>query len=156
MGHPVVSGESYLDLAGFLEGVGSVAAPLPEVWFGDEVVCDWVSVDVAELFYALAFCVDIEVIVARFPDVFFGSCAGETLLEDLHADGEFRLFRFGDEKMHMVGHDDVAEDVETIFLTGFFEDAEESVFGFRGAQDWSFACAAEGEEVQVAGLLEAF
>jgi hypothetical protein len=53
----------------------------------------------------------------------------------------------------VVRHDDVAVDVKQIFLTGLFEDAGESVTSFGGAEYAAFTCAAEGDEVEVSGLV---
>lgn len=55
----------------------------------------------------------------------------------------------------MVRHDDVAVDLEEIFLTGLFEDLYEFGAGFGGSEDASFSGAAEGDEVEVSGLMVA-
>ena len=57
--------------------------------------------------------------------------------------------------MDVVGHDDVAVDLEEIFLTGLFEDFYEFGAGFGGSEDVAFSGAAEGDEVEVSGLMVA-
>ena len=75
-----------MDWAGLVAGVGVEAAPLPEMGFRYQILADWVAVDVAEFLDSLSFGVDVEVVVAGFPYVVFGSGAGETLLENLDGD----------------------------------------------------------------------
>ena len=53
----------------------------------------------------------------------------------------------------MVRHEDVAEDLEEVFLAGFFEDSLEGVTGFRGFEDVAVAVATDRDEVEVTGVL---
>ena len=53
----------------------------------------------------------------------------------------------------MVRHENIAEDLEAVFLACFFEDLLEGVSGGGGSQDVGVAVAADGDEVQVSGLL---
>jgi hypothetical protein len=82
----LILGGGYFYWAEFVKSIETEAAPMPEMGFGDEFSSDWVAVDVAEFFDALTFGVNVKVVITGLPNVFFGSRAGETLLEDLHAD----------------------------------------------------------------------
>ena len=53
----------------------------------------------------------------------------------------------------MVGHEDIAEDVKGIFAAGLLDDLLEGVAGFGGLQDVGVAVAADGDEVEVSGLV---
>jgi hypothetical protein len=53
----------------------------------------------------------------------------------------------------VVRHDDVAVDVEEIFLTGLFKDFYESAAGFCGAENVALADAAESDEVKVSSFM---
>ena len=53
----------------------------------------------------------------------------------------------------MIRHEDVAEDFEAIFLAGLFEDLLEGVAGFGGFEDVGVAVAADGDEVEVSGVV---
>jgi hypothetical protein len=63
------------------------------------------------------------------------------------------LLWFAEEQVYVVGHDDVAEDVEDVFFAGFFEDVKEGIARFGSAQDGAFTGATEGKEVEVSGLV---
>lgn len=56
----------------------------------------------------------------------------------------------------VLGHEDVAVEVEKVGLAGVFEDLLDGVFGFGGGEVEAAVVAAEGDEVEVAGLLKAF
>lgn len=47
----------------------SVAAPWPVFGVFDEASCDWIAVDVAELFYEPRLSEDVEVVVAVLPEL---------------------------------------------------------------------------------------
>ncbi len=111
-----------MDWAAFVLGVGSEAAPLPVSWVGDKVSGDRVAMDVAELLDSFAFGVDVEVVVAGFPYVVFGSGSREALFEHLNGGGELHFLGLCEEKVDVVGHDDVAEDVEVVFESGLFQE----------------------------------
>jgi hypothetical protein len=96
---------------------------------------------------------DVEVVVARLPDVVLCSGAGEALFEDLNCQGQWGCFGFGDEEVNVVRHDDVAVDLEEVFLTGLFEDLYEFGSGFGGSENVSFSGSTEGDEVKVSGLM---
>ena len=53
----------------------------------------------------------------------------------------------------MLGHDDVAEDIEVVALAGLFEGVEKGVFGVWGVEVRFTAVAAEGDEVVVAFVM---
>ncbi len=63
---------------------------------------------------------------------------------------------FGEEEGDVLGHEDVAVEVEAVGSAGVFEDLLDGVFGFGGGEVGEAVKAAEGDEVEVAGLLEAF
>ena len=59
-----------LNGAGFAGGVVVEAAPGVVFGFGDESPCDWVAVDVLDLFDSLFGRVHVEVVVAALPELF--------------------------------------------------------------------------------------
>jgi hypothetical protein len=56
----------------------------------------------------------------------------------------------------VLGHDDVAEDVELIFLAGGFESVFKDAGRTWGGEVRIAAVTTEGDEVEVVGLLAAF
>jgi hypothetical protein len=118
-----------------------------------ETPSDGVLVDVVEFLGSLVFCLDVEVVVAVFPDLGFGARSREALLDDLHDGGEELVLRFRDEEMDVVRHDDIAVDLELVFCAGLFEDFEEGVSGLWSSEDGAVTETTEGDEVEVSGLL---
>jgi hypothetical protein len=59
--------------------------------------------------------------------------AGEALLEHLQDDRMVGLFRFGQEEMHMLGHEHISDDDNSVAPSCFFEDAQEEVATLRRA-----------------------
>ena len=59
----------------FLVGIDAEAAPLPLIWFFDQVGFNWVAMHVTKLFDLLCFREDVEVMVAGLPNEPFGSGA---------------------------------------------------------------------------------
>jgi hypothetical protein len=55
--------------------------------------------------------------------------------------------------MDVIRHENVTEDLEEIFLAGFFEDSLESVTGFRGFEDVAVTVATYRDEVKVTGVV---
>jgi len=100
MGHPAKEVSPLmcdLDGVGFVVGVCAVTAPWPVFGVLCQAGFDWVAVHVAEFFDALSLGEDVEVVVARLPDMVFCSGAGEALFEDLNCQGQWGCFWFGDE-----------------------------------------------------------
>ena len=64
--------------------------------------------------------------------------------------------RFAEEKVDVLGHDDVAEDVELIALASEFERIEEDISCGRGVEVGFAVVAAEGDEVVVTLLLVSY
>ena len=62
---------------------------------------------------------------------------------------------FGEEEVDVLGHEDIGVEVEAVGLTGLFEDLFDEVFGFGGGEEREAVVAAEGDEVEVAGLVVA-
>ncbi len=80
---------------------------------------------------------------------------GGFLFEDFEGGGEGVVGGFGEEEGDVLGHEDVAVEVEAVGSAGVFEDLLDGVFGFGGGEVGEAVKAAEGDEVEVAGLLEA-
>ena len=62
----------------------------------------------------------------------------------------------GEEEVDVLGHEDVAVEVDAVGLAGLFEDLLDGVSGFGPGEVREAVVAAEGDEVEVAGLLEAY
>ncbi len=105
----------------------------PSVVFGvdDESASDWVAVDVAHLFYELARCEGVEVVVTGLPELF--ACAfegyGGFAFDDLEEGGEDASFWLAGEEVNVLGHEDVGVDGEVVGVPGLFDDSFEDVFG---------------------------
>jgi len=112
-------------------------------------------VDVAELFNEGVVFDEIEVVVARLPYVVFCSRAREALFDDLDCRGEWVVWWFGEDKMHVVRHDDIAEDFKEVFCSCFFKDVQEGVSCFGGTEDRAAADTDEVDGVVLAGVLTA-
>ena len=70
--------------------------------------------------------------------------------------GEGVFGGFAGEEMDVLRHEDVAGYIEALLFSGLFEDLEDGFFGFRGLEEGLTLVTTEGDEVGVAGLLEAF
>jgi hypothetical protein len=60
--------------------------------------------------------------------------ASEALLEHLQDDRMVGLFRLGQEEMHMLGHDHISDDDNSVADSRLFEDAQKEVATLRRAQ----------------------
>ena len=58
-----------------------------------------------------------------------------------------------DQKMEVLGHDDVSVDHEAVFLAGLFKDVQEQVSADCGVQDRAALVTAAGDEVEVLGVV---
>jgi hypothetical protein len=56
--------------------------------------------------------------------------------------------------VHVLGHDDVSDDNELVTLAHTFECGFEQVSCGCGSEIWQAVVAAEGEEVEISGLVE--
>jgi hypothetical protein len=142
-----------LDGLGFVGGVSVETAPGPVFRTLDYSGFDGIAMDVAELLDPLRFCEDVEVVITGFPDKFGGAGTGETLLENLNRSRQLLSVGFGYEEMDVVRHENVTKNLEEVFLAGLFENLLESITGFGGFEDVGVAVAADGDEMEVAGVL---
>jgi hypothetical protein len=132
---------------GLIGGVGVEAAPGPIFRPLDDSGLDRVAVHVAEFFDPLGFGEDVEIVIAGLPNELVRAGAGEALLKDLNRGPQFLPVGFGYEEMDVVRHEDVAEDVEEVFLASFFDDPLEGVTGFGTLEEMAVAIATDGDEV---------
>ena len=65
------------------------------------------------------------------------------------------LFGFGQEKMHMLGHDHVSDDDNSVADSCFLEGAQKKIATLRRAQQRTALVTAEGDEVKVSGAVGA-
>ncbi len=119
----------------------------------DEAARDGIAVDIAQFLDSLLVGEDVEIVIAHLPE---GS------LRSLHCDGELDCLeglrqhggrRFAHEQMHVLGHDDVAHDVEVVTNSHRFQGAFEQVSGRGGFEVGTAVVTTEGYEVEVACLL---
>jgi hypothetical protein len=122
-----------LYVAGIAGEIVAEAAPWPVFGVFDEASVDRVTVKVAELFDVLPVSEDVEVIVAGLPEVLavaletFGSFA----FEDAHGIAQELEPWFGHQQVDVFGHDDVAEEIETV------SEAVRSRISSKVARAWS-------------------
>lgn len=134
-------------------------APAPILGARCQSAPDWVAVNVAEFLDALVFTPHGKVVIAWLPET--RQCrrakiARGGLLEHLQDDGEFASFRFTDQQMNMLRHDDVADYAATVPAANTFQRLFEYVPRFFGIEQRHALVATEGDEVQAALVLVAF
>ena len=111
--------------------------------------------NVAELLDELGMGEDVEVVIARLPELAsvsfedFGSFA----FQDADGCREWTAFWFGEEKVDVLGHEDVAEDEEVVSLTDPFKSGEEGAAGVIIVEVGKPVVTTEGEEVMLASGL---
>jgi len=112
------------------------AAPWPLFRFIHQTSRHWIAMHVAQLFDALMFGSNVEVVKSRLPNVSRTSGRERTLtarqqpqdplrvnlLHDLHRFGRIAFLRFAHQKMKVLGHDDIAVHHVSVSLAGLFED----------------------------------
>ena len=107
--------------------------PCPVFGAFDESALDWVAVEVAEFFHAFRFAPDVEVVVTFLPEVtfyrIFPQLSGGVLFQHLQGDGEVAAFGFAEEQVEVLGHNDVAGDVEAVPLADFLQSLLECAAG---------------------------
>ncbi len=59
---------------------------------------------------------------------------GESLLDDFHHNRRIAHIRFGDQKMKVLGHDDVADHHKPIFLPGPLQNPQKEIAARAGSQ----------------------
>jgi hypothetical protein len=99
------------------------AAPRPVLRLLDQPTYNGIAVHVSKLFDALVAGMHVEVVVARLPELLALALQelGRLCLQDVQRHGERMQFRLGDEKMNMLGHQDVSEDPELVPPAQAFE-----------------------------------
>jgi hypothetical protein len=126
-----------------------IAAPRPVFRFCDKAADDRIAVHVAELLGALGFGEDVEIVVADLPELL--AVALETLrgfgFEYVEGCLQGLLFWFGQEEVNVLGHEDVAVDVEAVTFAEGFESLFEGDSGAVVFQIWKATVATEGDEV---------
>jgi hypothetical protein len=108
---------------------------------------------VSQLFDALVFGENVEVIVAGLPEWPLRTAQSDGELDCLDGPIEAGLFGFVDQQVDMLRHDDISGDDETVFLPDSFQCVFKETFGFGGGEVRETVVAAEGEKVHVTGLL---
>ena len=102
-------------------GVVEEAGPGPVFGFCGEAAFDGVTVHVDELLVELAVGEDVEVVVAGLPEGALRGLDGDGQFEGLEGFGEENVAGFAEEKVDVLGHDDVAADEEVVALADCFE-----------------------------------
>jgi hypothetical protein len=144
------------DVAGLAGGVGEEAAPGPVFGSCDEFPGDGVAVHVLQLFDSLGFGEDVEVVVAGLPEVFARASEklGGFTFENAEGGGYASCLWFRHEEVDVLGHEDVAEDREVVAGSEGFEHVLNDLFGFWGVEVGEAVVTTEGDEVEVAFVLE--
>ena len=111
---------------------------------------------VLQLFDSLGFGEDVEVVVAGLPEVFAGASEefGGFALENAEGGGHASCLWFRHQEVDVLGHEDVAEDREVVADSEGFEHVFDDLFGFWGVEVGPAVVTAEGDEVEVAFVLE--
>ena len=141
-----------LDGAAFAGEPVTEAGPGPVFGLLDQTACDRIPVDIAQLFHPLGMGEHIEVVVAGLPELFPRAFEGFGCFALQHANcgGEVVEFRLAQEQVNVLGHEDVAEEVEAVPLCQPLECFEEDASGGIVGEIWETPGTTEGEEVVVA------
>jgi len=117
---------------------------------------DGVAVDVLQFLDTLLGAPHVEVIVTGLPEapVVSVEFLGHGLLQRLYRAGESGAFGFADEQVNVFGHDHVADHVESVAATGLLERTLEDLPCAGCVEEGLPTITAEGDEVQISGLLE--
>jgi hypothetical protein len=99
-----------------------------------EAAFDGVVVDVMEDVHGGVVEDEVAVMVAGEPEGVLWGAFGDGKLERLEGGGEGLFFGFGEEEVDVLGHEDVAEEVELITEAGLFEGVEEEGLGLWGVR----------------------
>ena len=111
---------------------------------------------VLQFFDSLGFGEDVEVVVAGQPEVLAGAAEelGGFAFKDAEGGGYGSYLWFGHEEVDVLGHEDVAEDGEVVADAEGLEHVLDDLFGFWGVEVGEAVVAAEGDEVEVAFVLQ--
>ena len=113
--------------------------------------------NVAQLFGEFALAPHVKVVITRLPERLRGAqrqSARDRLLERLQRLCEPHLFRFAHQQVDVLGHDDEAIDEQSVFVAHCLQRSDEEVPRCGRAEFCLTVIAAEGEVVQLTGLLE--
>lgn len=142
------------DLDGTEFADGPVVEAAPSVVFGlfNETAGDWIAVDVHQFFDPFCVGEDVEVVIARLPELRAG--AFQELrgfsLQDVERGLQDLVFRFAEEKVDVFGHKNISEDQELVTVTECFEGVEKDGAGVIVVEVGEAVVTTEGEEVMVA------
>jgi hypothetical protein len=114
----------------FIIPVVAIRRPTPAFRRFDKTANNRIAMHVLQFFDALDVAEDVEIIVADLPERPLAKTFRNRELEGLDRRREWNLAiqRFADEQVNVLGHDDVAEDLEVVTLAGEFERIEKDVF----------------------------
>ena len=135
--------------AGFAGGVVVEAAPAVVFGFSDEASGDWVAVDVLDFLFKLSGGEDVEVVIARLPEVVAGAFEEFRGFSFHDSEGGGEVFWFAEEEVDVFGHEDVGVEEEVVGAAGPFDDLFEDFFGFGGVEVGEAVVATEGDEVEM-------
>ena len=158
---PVLEGRSFaaaggpvgfdFDGGGVAGGVVVEAAPAVVFGFGDEASGDRITVDVLDLLFEFSCGEDVEVVVARLPEVAVRSFEefGGLAFDDSEGGGEGVVLGFVEEEMEVFGHEDVGVEEEVVGAARAFDCSFEDFFGFGGVEVGKAVVTTEGDEVEM-------
>src|SRR6266568_5107448 len=113
--------------------------------------------DVAQFLKELRVVADVEIIVAVLPEVFGGAdqASRNSLFQRLDDDVEGLSARFAQQQMHMLGHDNVAIDAQSVASAHALECSFENIARFGRGEIFKPLMTAESDKVALPGLLDA-
>jgi hypothetical protein len=114
-------------------------------------------VHVAELLGPLLWISDIEVVIARLPEVHLSRLLQNlrsALLQHLKRGRERGDSRFSDEQVDVFGHEDIAGDYELTLLPNSFELVLEDGVCAGSREERETVITTECDEVETAGILD--
>jgi hypothetical protein len=131
------------------------AGPAPSTGLDHEAADDGIAVHVAQLFDALVFVMDVEVVIASLPERPLRAAQGNGKFQRMDDIGDCASVWFADEEMNMFGHDDIPGDYEVITAPYSFKGIYKNVASRGRPQVLPTVETAECEEMEISGVMEA-
>ena len=133
----------------------ATAAPVPLQGSRTESALHWIAMDVSQFFDETLVRADVVVIVSPLPERGERRCPRRRDLETLYGVRESRFLRLRDQKMDVLGHDDVSEDPQAESEANLFQAAKKCVGEEAIVQKSLSQVTTESHEVRLPGFVEA-
>jgi hypothetical protein len=109
--------------AGFLQKIVTKTGPAPGLWKFRQTALNRITVHVPQLLNTFVMSKDIEVVIAFLPEGAGSQASGDREFKSLQDLGKWnlRIERLAHQKMNMLRHDDITENLKVIAATSEFQ-----------------------------------